>query len=394
MNIYIYIILSLLINFGFSEKNSLEIQKEIDSTNKNLENIKKEISAVENEIDKIINEEKDYSAIVKVLNKKINLIELEIELLLDQEKNIKNKIENIKKNIELEEQELINRKNQLKKRAQYLYKNGRNKLLSKITSSDDWNKRISNIKYYKIILEQERKIKDQIKNSIENLISDNKKLKIEKENKEFAIKNKNEDYKKLKKEKNLKKDYIKKIADNKKKLENILGSKKNMMSKIENSIKQLISDKKTAKKIEDDLAKKRAKQNKSTSGNFAKMKGRLEWPSKGKIVGKFGLQTNPEHNTKIENLGIDIKTNQNEKIQPVLDGVVSAISYNREFGNYLLVSHGDGYVTVYAHIENIQVNESDYIQQDTIIGNVSNNNLLHFQIWKDESKLNPENWLK
>jgi septal ring factor EnvC (AmiA/AmiB activator) len=172
-----------------------------------------------------------------------------------------------------------------------------------------------------------------------------------------------------------------------------------MMAKIETSIKKLLKDKKAAKKIEDELAKKRSKQNKSTSGNFAIMKGKLDWPISGKVVSKFGFHTNPKLNTKIENLGIDIKTDKNEKIYPVLDGVVSIITYNREYGNMIIVSHGGGYHTVYANVENIMVNENDYIESNTKIGEVSkssisNEHLLHFQIWKNESKLNPEDWLK
>mgnify|MGYP006101894653 CR=1 FL=1 len=224
-------------------------------------------------------------------------------------------------------------------------------------------------------------------------------LSKEKENKKFSINNKNNDYEKLKKEKNRKNDYIKKITNDKEKLKNILESKIIMMSKTENSIIDLISDKNAARKIEDDLAKKRAQQNKSTSGNFAKMKGKLNWPSNGKIINKFGLHTNPILNTEIENLGVDIKTDENERIYPVLDGVVSIITYNREYGNMIIISHGGGYRTVYANVANIRVAENDYIQSNTKIGevaksNISNDYLLHFQIWKNEKKLNPEDWLK
>jgi len=178
-----------------------------------------------------------------------------------------------------------------------------------------------------------------------------------------------------------------------------LNSKRTMMSKIENSIKKLISNKKTAQIIEDDLAKKRAKKNKSTSGNFAKMKGKLNWPSSGIVISEFGMQTNPVLNTTIENLGIDIKTEKNAKIYPVLDGVISLITYNREYGNMVIVSHGGGYHTVYANIENIIVSENDYIDQNNRIGevgksNISNDYLLHFQIWKNENKLDPQDWLK
>ena len=399
MKRYKSIIFILLISISLSEKNSKTIQKEIDSTNINLENIKKEIINVENEIKKIIDEEKNNETILNAINKKIRLIEKEINLLIIQEKNITAKIKNIKKNIEFEEDGLEKRKIQFEKRAKYLYKKGRGNLLSKIISSKSWNKRLSNIKYYKIILEKEKIIKDDIKKFIKNLKIEKNNLSKEKENKKFSINNKNNDYEKLKKEKNRKNDYIKKIADDKEKLKNILESKIIMMSKTENSIIDLISDKNAARKIEDDLAKKRAQQNKSTSGNFAKMKGKLNWPSNGKIINKFGLHTNPILNTEIENLGVDIKTDENERIYPVLDGVVSIITYNREYGNMIIISHGGGYRTVYANVANIRVAENDYIQSNTKIGevaksNISNDYLLHFQIWKNEKKLNPEDWLK
>ena len=396
---YKIIITLILFSICIPQKKSTDIQKEIDSTNKNLETIKREIINVENEITKIINQEKDNNKIIKAINKKIKLIEKEIELLLYQEKNIKNKIAAIKNNISKEEKELDERKIQFEKRAKYLYKKGGSNLLSKLILSDEWNNRLSRIKYYKIILEEEKSIKSSILNSIDNLNIEKENLKKEEKNKKKSIANKNKESKKLKKEKDRKKTYLKEIINDKEKLNIILDSKKNMMSKIEKTIKKLITDKNTAKKIEENLARKRAQQNKSTSGNFAKMKGKLTWPTAGKVVSKFGIHTNQNSNTKIENLGIDIKSNKNESINPVLDGVVSIITYNREYGNMMIVSHGGGYHTVYANIENIMVNENDYIQQDTIIGqvaksNISDSYLLHFQIWKNEEKLNPETWLK
>ena len=396
---YKIIITLILFSICIPQKKSTDIQKEIDSTNKNLETIKREIINVENEITKIINQEKDNNKIIKAINKKIKLIEKEIELLLYQEKNIKNKIVAIKNNISKEEKELDERKMQFEKRAKYLYKKGGSNLLSKLVLSDEWNNRLSRIKYYKIILEEEKSIKSSILNSIDNLNIEKENLKKEEKNKKKSIANKNKESKKLKKEKDRKKTYLKEIINDKEKLNIILDSKKNMMSKIEKTIKKLITDKNTAKKIEENLARKRAQQNKSTSGNFAKMKGKLTWPTAGKVVSKFGIHTNQNSNTKIENLGIDIKSNKNESINPVLDGVVSIITYNREYGNMMIVSHGGGYHTVYANIENIMVNENDYIQQDTIIGqvaksNISDSYLLHFQIWKNEEKLNPETWLK
>ena len=130
---YKIIITLILFSICIPQKKSTDIQREIDSTNKNLETIKKEIINVENEITKIINQEKDNNKIIKAINKKIKLIEKEIELLLYQEKNIKNKIAAIKNNISKEEKELEDRKMQFEKRAKYLYKKGGSKLLSKLS---------------------------------------------------------------------------------------------------------------------------------------------------------------------------------------------------------------------------------------------------------------------
>ena len=59
-------------------------------------------------------------------------------------------------------------------------------LLSKIILSDEWNDRLSRIKYYKIILEEEKSIKSSILNSIDNLnIEKEKALKKEEKNKKI-----------------------------------------------------------------------------------------------------------------------------------------------------------------------------------------------------------------
>ena len=73
-------------------------------------------------------------------------------------------------------------------------------------------------------------------------------------------------------------------------------SKKDTIEKIEKIINKLYSDKKETQKREQELAKIRSEKNKSTSGNFAKMKGKLTRPVEGKIIGKFGVHRNDELN--------------------------------------------------------------------------------------------------
>ena len=152
------------------------------------------------------------------------------------------------------------------------------------------------------------------------------------------------------------------------------------------------------KKREEELARKRSEQNRATTGNFAKMKGNLSWPVQGQVTGQFGTTRNPETGVITENVGIDILAKDGMPVQSVLDGVVSTITYIRGHGNIIIIDHGGGFSTVYAQIDNITVHENEYIQKGSTIALVAsseNNTIgkLHFEIWGNQKKLNPEQWL-
>ena len=170
------------------------------------------------------------------------------------------------------------------------------------------------------------------------------------------------------------------------------------IEQIESIIKKLFADKKAVKKREEELARIRAQQNQSTTGNFAKMKGKLIWPVNGKIISSFGTTRNPETGVITENVGIDIQAAVGSKVISVLDGVVSTITYIRSYGNIVIIDHGGGFSTVYSRIDNIVINENDYIQMGKTIALISlpedqSKSRLHFEVWGNQEKLNPKLWL-
>ncbi|MCK4689209.1 MAG: M23 family metallopeptidase, partial [Candidatus Marinimicrobia bacterium] len=111
-----------------------------------------------------------------------------------------------------------------------------------------------------------------------------------------------------------------------------------------------------------------------------------------------GIQKNPVLKTITENSGIDIKAEKGTPVKAILDGVVTTITYIRGFGNTIIIDHGSGFYTVYTHVENVHIYEKQYISTGTIIANVGESgtlsgSILHFEIWKNKIKLNPEDWL-
>ena len=398
-------ILAFLILFTgifYADKSSADIQRDINKKNNELENLKEEIRKVENLINSKSKEEQLSNEIIKQINNKITLTEKLIKTLNDEENYLIKLIYRAEEKIEKKEKELFTLKNQLKNRIRYLYKYGKQNLVTQMVQADDWNKIIYRTKYLQILNEYEQIIKDRINKNLKDLKNEKSSLKKEKDKKKKLLKNKNEEFKNLENEKERKKIYLTKIQNQKNELRKNLQIKKDMMTEVENIIKRLYSNRDEAKKREEEIAKRRSENNRATSGNFAKMKGKLNWPTEGKIVGKFGNTKNTQTNTITENIGIDILTSPNEKVYSVLDGIVLTITNIRNFGDLIILDHGAGYYTVYSNLENINVYENQYIDSNTYLAQVakgSNYNypekyVFNFQVWSNEEKVDPQKWLK
>jgi len=396
------IIILFTLNLLFPDKSSADIQVDINKKNNEIESLKLEIQKVETLIENKSKEEKINNDLIKQIDNKIKLTEKLIKTLTNEENYLTKQIYLAEENISIKEKELFVLKNQLKNRVRYLYKYGKENLVTEMMQTNEWDKLIYRKKYLQILNEYEEKIKSRIKDNIKDLREEKKSLQKEKKNKEKLITSKNKEFSNLENDRSRKKLYIKKIRNQKNELQKNLDSKKAMINQIKDLVKKLYADKDKTKKREEELARIRTQKNKATSGNFAKMKGKLNWPVKGKIVGQFGNVKNQKLNTITENIGIDILTSSNEKVYSVLDGVILTITNIRNFGDIVILDHGAGYYSVYSNLKNINVFEGQYIDTNTIIGavelgsnfNYPDQHVFNFQIWSNEKKLNPELWLK
>jgi septal ring factor EnvC (AmiA/AmiB activator) len=178
---------------------------------------------------------------------------------------------------------------------------------------------------------------------------------------------------------------------------------------IKNLIEKLIADTQKPKivensKIEKVKVKKEIIEEKifdnefpTTSVSFSEMKGRLPFPvSRGRIISDFGSKQNVKLKTVSINYGIEILCTDCI-VKSVADGIVSAIEWLPGYGTVVIITHKGNYRTVYGHLENIQVFESQRISAGSVIGYVSNSiegRILHFQIWNGRQSIDPISWLK
>ena len=144
------------------------------------------------------------------------------------------------------------------------------------------------------------------------------------------------------------------------------------------------------------------KAEKQLSDNFANNRGRLPYPVAGRhtIVATFGEQQHQELKyVRTSNSGIDIQTSPGADARAVFNGEVTRVFVVPGYNNSVIVRHGN-YLTVYSNLSQVYVKAGDRVSTRQAIGRIysdpedGNSTILHFQLWKEKTKLNPQPWLE
>ena len=83
-------------------------------------------------------------------------------------------------------------------------------------------------------------------------------------------------------------------------------------------------------------------------------------------------------------------------VNAVADGEIGKIWWLPSYGNLIIINHINGFHTVYAHLSEIRVNEGQKVKEGEVIGSSGEaleGPRLHFELWKEREKQNPEPWL-
>ncbi|MDR1119691.1 MAG: peptidoglycan DD-metalloendopeptidase family protein, partial [Dysgonamonadaceae bacterium] len=143
------------------------------------------------------------------------------------------------------------------------------------------------------------------------------------------------------------------------------------------------------------------KEERSLSANFSNNKGMLPFPLKGeyKIISHFGTMKHQDLKyVTLTNNGIDIQTMPGTEARAVFSGVVTSVFVVPGYNNSIIIRHGN-YLTVYSNLKDVYVKSGSKVSTGQSIGKIftdsenGNTTILHFELWKEKTKLNPEGWL-
>ena len=124
------------------------------------------------------------------------------------------------------------------------------------------------------------------------------------------------------------------------------------------------------------------------------------WPVRGTITSYYGWRRDPFNRSRRHfHNGIDIRGSTGTPVRSAMAGRVSAVGFDRVFGNYIVVNHNAGYRTLYGHLNVIRTRTGAYVAAGERIGDVGNTGQstgshLHFTVYKNGVTVNPRALLR
>ncbi|MEC7621958.1 MAG: peptidoglycan DD-metalloendopeptidase family protein [Candidatus Neomarinimicrobiota bacterium] len=395
MIIKIFIISITFFSLAFSQRTQRDFERELKAQNSAIQSLKDEIETTKKRINSENKKEKSSVRKVSNLSEEISLLQKLVKELVKEEKLLITDISRMERKINQNENNLEELRKLYAKRLSTMYKKGQISNLERVLSSTSWRQAIYRSKYLKIISKIDRETHDTIRALLIEVGKQKLVLESALRKKRYLKREREKTLSQVRSKKKKEQRELTRIRKSQKELKNYLSEKQVGMNQLEVIIK----------KIREDIARLereeriRKQQMALSSKEFPKLKGQISWPAEGRVAARFGRQWNPKLKTTTENPGIDIKGKPGSEIRSVLGGVVTTITFIRGYGTTIIIDHGSGFYTVYSHVTNVETNVDSQVNSGDVIAYMGdsgsiNGSQLHFEIWGEGKKLNPENWLK
>ena len=283
----------------------------------------------------------------------------------------------------------------LEERLVASYMNGKNTYMDALFSGGLANF-VSNYESIKQIAEYDNNLMADVKNTKTELENERNKVETAKKEKET----KSAELKKLKSEKEAK---VNNLTDEQKQIQAQMDEYDSQMKILEQKEKAIAeAAKRKAEQEKSNNSNKNNNTGSNNNGGSTTPTGTFQWPvpSSHTITSNYGYRIHPISGTKKLHAGIDIGAPGGSNIVAADAGtvVLSSFGYNGGYGNYVIISHGNGITTRYAHCSNLFVSTGESVSKGQVIAAVgstgaSTGNHCHFEVRINGGSKNPLNYL-
>jgi murein DD-endopeptidase MepM/ murein hydrolase activator NlpD len=122
------------------------------------------------------------------------------------------------------------------------------------------------------------------------------------------------------------------------------------------------------------------------------------WPAHGWLTDSFGRRSDPFTGAPEFHTGLDISTEKGQPVVATANGTVQSAARNGAYGNMVVIDHGFGLVTRYAHLQGFNVKPGDVVKRGDVIGFAGSTGRatgdhVHYEVLANSQMLNPLRFL-
>ncbi len=363
----IILTINLLASFVYASGISQDKEK-LEETNEKIDSLKNQINNNKNETNKVTSE-------IKSLDKKIDKVEQELEQVQNELSELNKDIENTKAELSEAENNINDKQDTLESRLRVMYKNGTIGYLEVLLSSERISDFLTRLDLVQSIIDYDVNLLKYMKE--QRQIIEEKKDKLITQQSSLSL---------AKQEVNKKKNEL--VSANRQKEIRMSQLKKDRV-KMEKQYDQLND---LAKKIEEEIRKKQL------AAKYAG--GDMTWPAPGyyRITSPFGNRIHPIFKVKKLHTGIDIGAPYGAKIVAANSGVVQYSGWLGGYGKVVIIDHGGGITTLYAHNSRLLVSAGQKVSKGQAVSKAGSTGYstgahLHFEVRKNGVYTNPVPWV-
>ena len=368
--------------------------------NQDLQGIRKEIKEKKLLLNKTRKVETEVSNELGKIEKSLHEKEASLVVLGRDLKEVEHQLDRTQREVEAVRNDAERKKQQIRVRLSALYKAGEIGNARMFFSSESFPQMVENLRYMRSVVENDRRLFAEYNEKIDRLRLLKANLERDVVRKEKIKTSFEAKKREIESEKNKKASYLVRVRADKK---SYLAS----LKELEANARRLQA---MVEKLEAKSRKSYTRKSKPSVGGgpqlpavpdkgFGSLKGHLSMPAKGEIIGRFGRHKHPEFNSYTVSNGISIAASTGTDIHSVYDGQVIFADYFKGYGNLLIVDHGGGFFSLYAHAAKITKKVGSPVAKNEIVASVGDSDstrgpMLYFEIRYQGKPVDPAPWFR
>jgi len=367
-------ILVFIISFFFvlSSFASFVLATNLDDLKNQKDELSNQITEKNNELKYVQGQVSENMAQLIELNAKVLEYEGEIYKLNDEVEELENQIEETTKRLNESQEKYDKREELLRQRIIAMYEAGETTYLDVLLNSKSLTDFISNYYIITEIAEYDTKLLETIEEEKKNIEIEKEKLEYNQVNLKEAKANKEKTYTVLQNTRILKNNYIEQLSEEEKQLQVDVEEYTKAFAEVEKQISEL------------------------TLSTGASVGGEMAWPTPGytRITSEFGMREHPITGVYKLHTGLDIGAPSGANFVAANDGTVISAKYSSGYGNMVMIDHGGGITTLYAHGSSIEVSVGQKVKRGDVVLKVGSTGYstgphAHFEVRENGSYVNP-----